>query len=277
MNEQFLKLIPYKVSDFAINNLSYLSAYSKGTISLEGSLAVIDIKSYLIIYFVTGNGVLSYNTKNFDINDGTVLFIPCEDLHSYTFKMDSPISYEAILINGGFSKNYYDIYHNNSTSHLQFSKTSNFCVLLQKLTAPHSVESKHNELQISLGITALLTELLSQVFPKQDSSDIPSYLSEIKALFDSDFSNSYTLDSLAKKFHINKYRIAKDFSNHFQISPMLYLHTRRMENAMILLQTTELTITQIASMSGYDNINHFIHQFKNKNGITPTEFRKQYH
>ncbi len=53
-----------------------------------------------------------------------------------------------------------------------------------------------------------------------------------------------------------------------------YLNSRRIENAMDLLKSTDKLVVDICFDSGFKNVNHFNRTFKNAVGITPTEFRK---
>ena len=47
----------------------------------------------------------------------------------------------------------------------------------------------------------------------------------------------------------------------------------RINNSCKLLKTTDLTITQIALLVGFDDPNYFSHLFKICKGLSPREFR----
>ncbi|WP_237385543.1 GlxA family transcriptional regulator [Xenorhabdus sp. Sc-CR9] len=64
------------------------------------------------------------------------------------------------------------------------------------------------------------------------------------------------------------------FKNATDISPLQYLLTVRIESAINMLQSTNLTIQEIASLVGYQDIAHFNRQFKQKTTISPGEYRK---
>lgn len=60
----------------------------------------------------------------------------------------------------------------------------------------------------------------------------------------------------------------------FKVSFQADLINMRMEYAKNLIITTNMTIEQIAEMSGYSNEIHFYRQFRKKLGMTPNEYRK---
>ena len=105
-------------------------------------------------------------------------------------------------------------------------------------------------------------------------------------------------DTSYRKYIINEY-----FNSHFEgktlskLSDMLHLSTQqtqriikktygqtfrermiyaKMRYAKSLLTTTDLSISQIASMVGYTCVHSFFDTFKKEFGITPNEYRKGY-
>jgi two-component system response regulator YesN len=52
------------------------------------------------------------------------------------------------------------------------------------------------------------------------------------------------------------------------------LVSRKVDLAKNLLKIGYLSISDIASMSGYENIYYFSRVFKESTGMTPTEYRK---
>lgn len=59
-------------------------------------------------------------------------------------------------------------------------------------------------------------------------------------------------------------------------SPVQYLLRRRIGEAQTLLITTDLSITRIAEMVGYDTQSYFNLQFTKNVGMPPNKFRQNY-
>ena len=49
-----------------------------------------------------------------------------------------------------------------------------------------------------------------------------------------------------------------------------------MSHAKLLLSSTKIPVSAISEQCGYNNDVHFMRQFKNYTGLTPTEYRKRY-
>lgn len=41
-----------------------------------------------------------------------------------------------------------------------------------------------------------------------------------------------------------------------------------------MLLTSDLQVQEVSSMSGFENVNHFIHLFTRETGMTPGQFRR---
>lgn len=84
---------------------------------------------------------------------------------------------------------------------------------------------------------------------------------------------SISIESVAKELGTNTYKISRIFSNSIGYSFKDYINSLRIENAQHLLGTTDLTITAIAYQSGFDSLRTFNRVFKEKNRISPKEYR----
>lgn len=64
------------------------------------------------------------------------------------------------------------------------------------------------------------------------------------------------------------------FSGHFGRSFIDFLNHYRIEQACMLLLTENLSVTQAALQTGFDNISYFIKKFKASTGMTPAAYRR---
>ena len=55
-----------------------------------------------------------------------------------------------------------------------------------------------------------------------------------------------------------------------------FLINIRLEEAIKLVLSTDLKTYQLAERVGYNNVRRFVDAFKNKYGVSPTEYRKLY-
>ena len=64
------------------------------------------------------------------------------------------------------------------------------------------------------------------------------------------------------------------FHKHLQIAPGEYIRRIKLQESKQMIREGELNFTQIADILQYSTVHHFSRQFKEKFGITPTEYAK---
>lgn len=98
-----------------------------------------------------------------------------------------------------------------------------------------------------------------------------------KRYLDNHYAQNITLDSLADATHINKYYLAHTFTGYLGMSPINYLTQKRLSVAMELLTSTNHSIAEIASSTGFVSQSYFSQAFKKSVGMAPLQYRKQNH
>lgn len=64
------------------------------------------------------------------------------------------------------------------------------------------------------------------------------------------------------------------FKEELGVSMTMYIQSRRLDQAKVLLRETEMPISKVAETVGYDNISYFSKLFRQKVGCQPGEYRK---
>ena len=64
------------------------------------------------------------------------------------------------------------------------------------------------------------------------------------------------------------------FQKHLAISPAEYIRRVKLQESKRLIRENKLNFTEIAAELQYSTVHHFSRQFKEKFGITPSEYAK---
>lgn len=81
------------------------------------------------------------------------------------------------------------------------------------------------------------------------------------------------LADVAKKFGMSVRTFNRRFKDATGTTPLQYLQTLRMDMAKDLLQTTNLSIAEIAWQVGYQDLGYFAQLFRKQLAVTPGEYR----
>ena len=84
-----------------------------------------------------------------------------------------------------------------------------------------------------------------------------------------------SLDILSEVAHFEKSYLTLRFNEIWGISPMKYVNFQRIERAKMLLVTTDKSVTDIAKDVGFGSIHYFSRYFKEKEKLSPNDYRIQ--
>lgn len=83
-------------------------------------------------------------------------------------------------------------------------------------------------------------------------------------------------EALSEALHFHPNYIVRCMKETFHCTPMEYLHEYRLNQAKLLLITTELSVGQIAEHVGFQYAPYFSSCFKGRMGVSPLRYRKGY-
>lgn len=85
--------------------------------------------------------------------------------------------------------------------------------------------------------------------------------------------NNPSLQEIADAAHLSVSECTRSFKKTLHTTPYDYLIKYRIKKSAELLNSTEYTITEVASNVGFNHVNHFIQSFKKQYNKTPKEYR----
>lgn len=121
-------------------------------------------------------------------------------------------------------------------------------------------------------------ELFNQIqteLEKKKSEKHDLIIDKINQIIDRKYEDSsFSLEQLADAIGMSTAYMCRLYKQYTGSTIMDILINKRMEKAKELLNSTNLTVNEIALMTGYSNPSYFHRAFKKVNGITPNEYRK---
>jgi AraC-like DNA-binding protein len=111
---------------------------------------------------------------------------------------------------------------------------------------------------------------LTSYFSSLTENDGPS----LSQIMEKNFCFNMKLEEFADLTHRSLSSFKRDFQQAFNESPGKWLLKRRVQHAANLLSNTDMSVTQVAFESGFEDLSHFSRAFKNTLGISPTDHKK---
>jgi len=127
---------------------------------------------------------------------------------------------------------------------------------------------------------ARLEQIFSEMMELIDYSKVElshtQHILAVRNYINDHLKDDITLASLAERFHFSAQYLAKRFKEEYNTTIIHYLTQLRMEKASSLLIHTDLSIQDVATESGFEELNYFGKVFRKYYNLSPTSYRKKY-
>jgi transcriptional regulator GlxA family with amidase domain len=101
-------------------------------------------------------------------------------------------------------------------------------------------------------------------------------IKHIQAWLQQHYAETFTLDELAQRFSVSKRTLIRRFNAALDSPPNAYIQSLRIEATQKLLEETTLTVDAVMVQVGYEDASSFRRLFRNRTGLTPTEYRRRF-
>ncbi|HEU5007804.1 MAG TPA: helix-turn-helix transcriptional regulator [Jatrophihabitantaceae bacterium] len=98
-------------------------------------------------------------------------------------------------------------------------------------------------------------------------------LRRVRDRMDREYAQPLNVEALARGVHMSAGHLSREFRRAYGESPYAYLMTRRIERAMALLRTGDLTVTEVCIAVGCSSLGTFSSRFTELVGMPPSTYR----
>lgn len=234
-----------------------------------------------IVYISEGSGIHIIDNKKYETKAGDILVFNCNVLHDERPNPDGFMRTYCIGMSGLHLKglppncvsadNAVPVIHSNAS---RKSVESLYELLYNEVFSTIGNPSE-TCCHLMVSLLLLVGRLAAQEANDQDDST-NIIVEQIRTYLDQHYLSEFTLEQIARSLNISPYYLVHVFKEQTGSSPMQYVINRRIGEAQSLLISSDLPVTRIAAIVGYDNANYFNMLFRKKVGVTPGSYRNQY-
>ena len=125
-------------------------------------------------------------------------------------------------------------------------------------------------------IDNLKIALFQRQSPKHQDRQEERTITLITRYLQEHLAEEISLSILAEEFHLSAQYISQLFKSEIGVGFLAYLTNIRMEQAKKLLLSTPLPIAEVSEQSGYGDYRVFTKVFKKSEGVTPSQYRRDF-
>lgn len=229
-----------------------------------------------ILYIQEGNGEFCFEGQNFPANAGDlIIFNPIKRNQGNSSNTDPikgiSISFSNLHINGkkpGCLMDPTDI----PIVNLQEENEGIYNFIYAILNEYQAKSDGYQDIISSLLQTIIIK--IYRLIEKTEPASTSNVALLVKRYIDDNYRNELTLTELANQVYVSPFHLVHVFKEEVGLPPIQYMIQCRMEEAKRLLEHSDLSVKEIASIIGYENANYFNLLFKKMTGKPPGKYRK---
>lgn len=242
------------------------------------------VSSHVISIVLSGEQhIRTIDNTLIKIKKNEIVFIPrglyhVSDLITQDKQFRSVLFYfDNNLIERFLSTNSVNKVSNEKTpNHLKFGVLPSIQLFVESFIHIYQSPKLQNRNSLEIKILELL-HLLNGLSPKQQFTDFLFRLTlpkkrNIKTFMDNNFDKPLKIGDYAYLTGRSTNTFRRDFKASFQITPQKWLKKKRIEKALLLSNTKELSVSELAFEVGYENVSYFIKSFKAEVGLSPKQY-----
>jgi AraC-like DNA-binding protein len=234
-----------------------------------------DHDDYLLMYCVAGLGELSTADYQGDVGSGDLIILPPGVPHQYAAKDASPWTIFWCHFRGCEADAFYQHIRFNEGSPMirglnDVALQSGFSSLMSISRTGYSLAAFiHAANQLRQILT--LAERLRRRTARERTGSI---LAEIRDYMLDNLHRHLTLDDLATVGNLSKYHFNRKYRELTGYAPLQHFIHLKIEQACLLLDSSDMSISNIAFELGYDDPLYFSRVFRKVTGVAPSHYRK---
>ena len=252
-----------------------------------------------ISLILSGKGIYNTDLGNFEFSTGDIFLFSTNEYHNITEIFECDGQEYLQILNVQFAPAF--IYTANKQQDTMFmniflNRTAQFCNLLtrdnpytEQLRQKFLFIKKECEQKESCYYTEIRNSIISILITvfryynyadyKQPSTSIYNDINGLQkaiAFINENYCEEISLDDIAASAYISKFHFIRLFKSTYNMTVWDYINIKRIDKAVSLLKTTNDTIINIASKSGFNTPANFNRIFKKITGVTPKEYRQHH-
>lgn len=265
-------LFPPEESRYAFT----LNAITKARFHYPNGISLKSLPCYALLYTIEGTVSLSSGSQTVTLTADTTVWFDCsEGFRIEITATNQDWDFILLFASGASLPNYHADFIADNDNTIPLIHSANIPTLFHQIYSNTASGTKESAIIFSKLLCDLMTTLVLDRSIQTQYGEKPEYIIRIIHYIETHYQEKLTLDSIASHFTLSKYSLSRTFTTYMHQSLIDYLIDFRIKESRKLLQFTSLTISEIAAATGFLTINNYIHQFKKRTRLTPSDYRSQ--
>ncbi len=229
-----------------------------------------------LVYIESGEVVAFQDSDTYTLSAGDMMIIFPNRVHSFE-DISERIKYHLLIVSPELIPEFSEQFCGDvpiSPIIRHADKNSRLVSLIRILSESDSFPTKYKDMVRKGYLLSFFGEALGMLSLSGYKSDDSIAMREILKYCSQNFTNDLSLSLLEEELHLSKYYISHLFSNRLGIRFNDYINSLRISEACKYLRSSNASVTEISTASGFGTLRTFNRAFMKRMGMSPSEYRK---
>jgi AraC-like DNA-binding protein len=232
------------------------------------------LPEFQIVYVSAGEGVFKSGDVSYSVNPGSVLLVLPGIKHSYHPLLETGwheywVGFKGAYFSGLIKEGRFSPDQVFFQIGLHDSIVSLFNLIFDEI----KIQRPLYQIKACAAILSLIAEVLTRDRRKEQLNSYQKTVEKAKCLMESNVFSEIDLSSIADQLGISTSRLNEIFKTYTSMTPYQYYIQIKIYKAENLLEQQDLSVKEVAHKMGFEDQYYFSRLFKNKTGVSPSEWK----
>ncbi|MDO4288657.1 MAG: AraC family transcriptional regulator [Eubacterium sp.] len=276
----FFNCIPFCIEKLQLSNSDHIHIHEFSQLTIvtggHGKIIVNNYEKNIMegcVYVI--NSFTPHHLKEIDRLEIINVLFHANDLMAYAGTLKENEGFQSLFVLQAALNERMDL---TNVLHLGYDELFYLSEICNHLLEETEKSESGYEIMVQSYFMVLIT-YLSRVYKKNGVSDLQKHKSQkhlthqVVSYLENHYTEPLIIEDLAAMACLSERQFRRLFTEQYGLSPKQYCLNLRLKESCYLLKTTELSIREISSKTGFEDANYFSRQFKKHTGFTPKEYR----
>lgn len=235
------------------------------------------LQEYIILYTVSGCGVLRHQDKKHILSRHDAVMFYCEERQFYGTISEDPWEHYWVRLTGPDASNFYNIINANGVAKVHVEDAEAIVEYFEGILSCSGELDVSGSIRSSMHLTNVLAALAMSRHAVRDAAHLTEHadaLNRAIAFIEDNYADSVALKDMVNVANMSTSYFTKLFREHTGMTPHEYLINYRVGQAKKALRRTTEPVGQVAVRVGFQDVCSFTRAFRRITGTTPRDFRR---
>lgn len=231
---------------------------------------------YLIHYILKGKGEFTVNNTVYQLSEGQGFLIEPDSLTVYQSDAKDPWTYIWIGFSGTDAASLISSIGLSGNQPVFRSEQKELLkkYVLDMLQHNHSsIEDTYQNLGTLYHFLGVIAASNRDIIPESDGN---YYVNQAILYITNHLMEPFGVEDIARFVGLNRSYFSGIFKEHTKLSPLKYIQAARLSKARHMLESSSLSVSEIAFSCGYQRPESLIKIFRSHYGLSPAAYRKHF-